>query len=169
MIRIKVDDSQVKLTLKDTKGRLRDMRPVFTNFHVYMMRRVQLMFERLKSGGTSFRGVGWMWFARQYTRKDGTIVPAEGGVPKVRGNGLVKGRKRHSGKRVTRSSNLMRDTGRLSSAALAFMRMSKSKIEMDTKVNYAGYQHRMRAYQFFEEPKDIDVLRDMAIRRLGNA
>lgn len=55
-------------------------------------------------GGGTVRGEQWDSMKPQYMRKDGTVVPAWGGVAKVRGRGKVKGRKRPSGQRVTPSS-----------------------------------------------------------------
>ena len=64
-----------------------------------------------QGGGSqkTFRGKSWPWFKDQYTRKDGTVIPAEGGVPKMYSSGVVKGRKRMSGKRITSRSHLMDD------------------------------------------------------------
>lgn len=70
------------------------------------------------TGGT-VRNADWKPFNPQYTRKDGTEVPAWGGVPKVNGRGNVKGKKRPSGKRVTLQSVIGQDTGRYRRALLA--------------------------------------------------
>lgn len=117
-------------------------------------------FKRLKKGG-SFRGVTWPGFAPQYIRKDGTVVPAEGGIPKVRGEGTVKGRKRASGKRVTASSNLLRDTGRLQASALSRVKKTKTVMVMDTPEKYAGWQNQLRPFQFFQIPQDEKVAKQM--------
>jgi len=167
MIKIKVDPKEAILHIQGIEGKLKDLTPVFTDFHAFMIRRTTLMFRRLKKGG-DFRGVHWNWFAPQYTRKDGTVVPAEGGIEKVKGRGVVKGRKRHSGKRITSSSNLMRDTGRLYTAALNIQRIRRGTVLiMDTSVQYARAQHQLRPFQFFEDPADINALRRMIIKRLS--
>ena len=169
MIEIDVKPGEAVAVIRGLRGNIEDLTPAFVNFHAYMMRRTFLMFRNLKRGGT-FRGVRWAWFAPQYVRKDGTVVPAEGGIPKVRGEGMVKGRKRHSGKRVTKSSSLMRDTGRLYTAALTFQRIRQGRVlVMDTPVQYARYQNELRPFQFFEDPVDVNVLRRMILKRLRNA
>ena len=64
-----------------------------------------------KAEGGIVRGQRWEGFKPQYTRNDGTVVPAWGGVAKVRGSGTVQGKKRPSGARVDRSSVLNKDEG----------------------------------------------------------
>ena len=166
MIRIKVKKDGAQLEIKGLKEKLKNLRPIFIDFYAYMQRRLTLMFSRLKRGG-SFRGVRWEWFTPQYHRLDGMIVPAEGGVPKMKGKGRVLGRLRHSGKRVKTTSSLMQDTGRLRTSLLDKMQIREGTIlAMDTSTAYAGYQHAMRPFQFFEDPRDINVLRDIVLRKL---
>jgi len=148
-----------------------DFLRVFKRFRVYMLRQTSNTFRTLRRGGR-FRGVTWQWYADQYTRKtDGVTVPAQGRVRKVRGVGLVKGRLRPSGKRVTSASNLMRDTGRLSAAAgqtVSFRNHGKT-LRLGTNVSYAGAQQRLRPYLFFQVPEDELVLRDLFIEELQKA
>jgi len=76
---------------------------------------------RAATGGT-VRGQVWEPMKPQYTRKDGTVVPAWGGVAKVRGKGLVKGKKRGkrpSTSRVTQQSVIGQDKGTLRSSIIA--------------------------------------------------
>lgn len=149
----------------------RDFLRVFKRFRVYMIRQTGLTFRTLKRGGT-FRGVTWKGFADQYTRKtDGVTVPAQGRVRKVHGVGLVKGRLRPSGKRVSASSNLMRDTGRLSAAAgqtLSFRNRGKT-MRMGTNVSYAEEQQNLRPFLFFQVPQDEVVLREMFVEEFARA
>lgn len=159
-ITVTVKSSEAKIELGNIQKKMSNLRPFFINFQTYMTSVTGNTFKRLKKGGT-FRGVTWKGFAPQYMRKDGTVIPAEGGIPKVRGEGMVKGRKRASGKRVTRSSNLLRDTGRLQAAALGRVHKTKSVMVMDTKLKYAGWQNQLRPFQFFEIPRDENVARDM--------
>ena len=126
------------------------------------------MFSRLKRGG-KYRGATWRWFAIQYVRRDGTVIPAEGGIRKVRGQGTVKGRKRHSGRRIKKDSSLMQDTAVMKNAVLAQQRIRGRILVMDTPTDYAGFQHRLRPFQFFEHPKDTNILADMLSKRLGRA
>ncbi len=149
----------------------RDFLRVFKRFRVYMIRQTSLTFRALKRGG-SYRGVTWKWYKDQYTRKaDGVTVPAQGRVRKVHGVGLVKGRMRPSGKRVTASSNLLRDTGRLSAAAgqtLSFRNRGKT-MRMGTNVSYAEEQQKLRPFLFFQVPQDEVVLREMFVQELERA
>lgn len=167
MISVKVDSKKAQIQITGLRQNLENLRPVFVNFHAYMFNRVSLQFARLRKGG-QFRGEKWNWFAPLYTRADGTVIPAYGGVPKVRGEGRVLGRLRHSGKRVTPSSSVVQDTAVLRNAALNIFRISHGgrRVEMDTSARHAAYQHRLRPFQFFEDPRDVDTLRKMLLRKL---
>jgi hypothetical protein len=148
-----------RLAIKELQDNLNNLRPVFANFHTYMLRRVALQFRKLRRGGT-FRSATWADFAPQYTRKtDGVTVPAWGGVARIHGGGKVLGRKRNSGKRVTERSALMADRGRLRNSALTSVKMSKNSMRIDTPVAYAKYQNAMRPFQYFEDPQDVNALR----------
>ena len=98
MITVKPQTGKAEAEIKGLAVKMQNLRPMFVDFQSYMQRRTTLMFSRLSRGSGSFRGVSWPWFAPQYTRADGTVVPAFGGIPKLNGKGLVKGRKRASGK-----------------------------------------------------------------------
>jgi len=167
MIGVRVDSRKAQIRIAGLRENLENLRPVFVNFHAYMLNRVSLQFARLRKGG-EFRGEKWSWFAPLYTRADGTVIPAYGGVPKVRGKGRVLGRLRHSGKRVTPSSSVVQDTAVLRNAALNIFRISHGgrRVEMDTSARHAAYQHRLRPFQFFEDPRDVDTLRKMLLRKL---
>lgn len=171
-IRVKHNADKAEAELRGIDGRLGDLRPAFRNFEAHMLRRTALTFRRLGRGGT-FRGVNWPPFAPQYRRKDGTLIPAWGGVPKVRGKGTVKGKGRGQRvgdlkpKRVTPSSRLLRSTGKLATAAMTRVHKTPTVLVMDTPVKYARRQHSMRPFQFFEDPHDVDALRRFLMRRLG--
>lgn len=166
MIRIEANTEKAVIFIDDLKGAIGNLRPVFVDFQAYMLRRTALTFRNLKRGG-SFRGVSWRWFAPQYTRSDGTVVPAEGGIPKVRGTGLVKGRLRHSGTRVRSSSSLVADSSRLRNAALTDVRITDTTLVMDTPIDYAKYQQAMRPFQFFDDPADVNALNRFIQRRIA--
>lgn len=171
-MRLRIDINSTGLTRKQRKLErfLKiDFLRVFKRFRLYMLRQTGLTFRALKRGG-SFRGVSWPWYKNQYRRKtDGAVVPAEGGVRRVHGPGLVKGRLRPSGKRVTRSSNLLRDTGRLAAAAgqrLSFKRNGKTMV-LGTGVSYADEQQARRPFLFFELPQDQDELQRLFVDELN--
>ena len=130
-----------------------------SRFGTYMLGETGKTFRALRHGGT-YRGVTWPPYADQYTRKtDGTVVPAHGGVKKLRGRGNVKGRKRPSGRRITSSSNLLRDTGTLAAAAGTAWRFEnkRHRLIMSTEgpaKTYAPKQARTRRFLFFVIPDD---------------
>jgi len=169
---LSIDKDQAEILLKTKAKQLGNLRPFFTNLYSYMLSRTLLTFRTLKKGG-SFRGVTWKWFADQYTRKGGTRVPAEGGVAKMRGEGIVKGRLRGGGKsdvdRVDAGSNLLRHRGILANAALNRVHKTRQTMVMNTNVDYADRQQAMRPFQFFELPKDEDVAVRMFHKYLGLA
>jgi len=157
-ISVEVHGEPAKIELKDHQIRMSNLQPFFVNFYTYMSSIITGMFIRLKSGGKD-RGVEWPWFAPQYTRADGTIIPAEG-------TREVQGRLRPSGTRVTKSSNLMRDTGMMQSGVLDVKRTGKTKLIMDSSVEYTGYQNQLRPFQFFEYPADYNMAERMARKYL---
>lgn len=99
------------------------------------------------TGGT-VRGADWDAFKPQYTRKDGTEIPAWGGVAKVHGRGSVKGKLRPSGKRVTQQSVIGQDTGRYRRALLAsranIINKNTLLIGGESLPVYADYQNKLR-------------------------
>lgn len=143
-----------------------NFRPVFREFAQYMRVQTESMFRKLRKGGRH-RGVLWKYFAPQYVRKDGTVVPAWGGIPKVRGKGKVKGRLRPSGARVTSRAALMRDTGTMSSRAALVLRNQRTRLVLGPQgVNYAEYQQGLRRFLFFHEPRDTRQLGRILSRHL---
>lgn len=132
--------------------------PAWREFAQYMRVVTDRTFARLRHGG-SYRGVTWKGFAPQYTRKDGTVVPAWGGIPRVDGRGLVLGRKRPSGQRLKEGDSLMQDTGAMRGRAALVMRVTGTLLEMGPQgMAYAAEQDRRRPFLFFEVRKDLPVL-----------
>lgn len=161
-----VDDKAAHLRIENLKENLQELQPVFVNFQAYMKRRQALMFRRLRKGG-SFRGVTWRPFANLYTRKStGETIPAWGGVERLDGQGLVLGRKRTSGKRITKNSSIMRDRGRLAIASLSDHTITSNTLTMDTPEEYAKYQNAARPFQFFEVPKDTRTLQRLIKKQI---
>lgn len=169
MLTIRADTKKAVIFLDDLQDKVDDLRPVFRNFQTYMLSQTVLTFKELRQGG-SFRGVRWKWFAPQYKRRDGTVIPAEGGVAKIRGKGLVKGKLRGGKKtdphRVQSSSSLLADTSEMRNAAVTIQRISKNRLVMDTPVDYAARQHALRPFQFFEDPKDVNILNGFIQKRI---
>lgn len=134
------------------------MQRVFKVFHRYMGVMTDNTFKNNAKGGT-WRGVTWKYFAPQYTRKDGTVIPAWGGVAKVRGKGNVLGRKRASGtSRVQKGDSIVQDTMTLrGNATLGVVHITKNKMRIGTNINYAAAQQKMRPFLFFTK-KDAAYL-----------
>ena len=148
-------------------AKVSDLRQPLTDFYGWMIRRTQLTFSKLgrRGNSTSFRETLWPWFAPQYTRKSGTVVPAEGGIAKVRGVGVVKGRLRHSNTRVTPRSMMMQDRGTLKQSALARFRIGKDYLTAQTPTRYAKYQQGMRPFAFMVQ-EDVEFLRKRILKHL---
>ncbi len=131
------------------------------------------MFTRIGRGssGGSMRGVTWSPFANQYRRKtDGVLVPAWGGVSKMRRRivgkpghlrlaalqkgDMVKGRKRQRG-RVRSDSWLMRDTGRMfGETRQRPLALDANHLRIGPTVEYAEYQNKWRPFLFIYPPQD---------------
>lgn len=143
-----------------------DLEPVFRAWHAYMVAETDMMFEKAGGPGSAvrggeYRGVKWSPFSPQYIRADGTVIPAWGGVPKVRGKGRVKARKRPSGKPVTPASLLMQDTGRLRQrAATEVVEITPATLTFGTRLVYAPYQDALRPFLFVTD-EDADILAEM--------
>lgn len=151
LIELTVETESVVKRIKIAAART--MRPValFRRIRHDQQAKTAMMFRRLAHGGT-YRGVRWPWFAPQYRRKtDGVLVPAEGGVPRMDGQGEVQGRLRPSGNRVGSQSNLLRDTGILRGAAATVSRLRNrfQTLEIVTPVEYAAFQQKRRPFTFF--------------------
>lgn len=170
-----------------------DFKHTFSNIHAYMISVILQQFISAGRGGDA-RGVFWPYFTRQYIRKDGTVVPAWGGVPrhifanqsmglgnwlntavttaKARktAKGLVLGRLRgYERKRVTSTSQLMRSTGMMFSALLQKVTMSRTKLTMNTadKLGKVARQNDLRPFEFFEEPEDVNMIEDFFLSGLA--
>lgn len=172
-----MDDAAVKRRMARVRDNADRPTKLFLRIQTHQQSVSAEMFRKLKSGG-SHRGVFWPWFKDQYTRKtDGVTVPAEGGVANIgqysyvqerrrenqKAAGLkvdrtskrrkVQGKRRPSGKRVTKASNLMRDMGRMAAAVSSSRRLTNggNTVELVTPVSYAARQNDMRPFAFFIE------------------
>ena len=164
---ITVNDQRVQRMLRGIDLASSNPEPAWDEFAQYMRVRTNDTFQRLRNGG-SYRGVTWRGWAPQYTRKDGTVVPAWGGIPKVRGTGLVQGRLRPSGRRVAAGDALMQDTGTMKSRAALVMRRTRERLELGPQgVRYAADQDRRRQFLYFEIEKDLPTLVKIMVRHLA--
>lgn len=166
-----------------------NIKPALRQFGLYMANRTRKTFLALGKGGT-FRGVTWPKFANQYKRKDGTVIPAAGGVKRVRAGvkdihandivthkkvftrmsrvtGNVRGRRRPSGKRVTAQSQLLRDSGQLMNSTVnkQAIKVDDTGLHMSTQKKYGVWQQKRRKFLFFEAPTDINALRGFIMKQ----
>ena len=166
-VTVKVDSEALELRLKGLGDVARDMRPAFRRFAQYMRVQTDNTFEAMRTGG-QHRGVHWPYFAPQYTRKDGTVVPAWGGVPYANGNGTVKGRKRPSGRRIRRGDALMQDTMTMRARAALVQHMGRNVARLGPQgVKYAAVQQARRPFLFFTKQDGAilgEMLRDYLTR-----
>lgn len=174
MLELKVDTEEAERLVLDVLKKVKDPKPVLKRFHGYMLGRTGATIQHLGRAlagtvgqSSSYRGATWKSYAIQYRRKTGgVVVPAWGGVPKIRGEGQVKGKLRPSGRRISARSNIMRDTGRLSAAAGQSRRWTDGgmTLEMFTRgIAYGPRQQSLRRFLFFETPKDLRVAQQMAV------
>lgn len=178
-----IDDAKVQRMLHGVDLASYDPSAAQAEAAQYMRARTMLMFQRLRSGGT-YRGVTWKPFAPQYTRKDGTVVPAWGGVARVRAgfrkgatgdasrpgkrstgvrmsrvSGKVAGRLRPSGQRVTKSSALMQDTMTLRTRAALVVHRDRFVLQLGPQgARYARRQNSLRRFLFFDIPTDAKAI-----------
>ena len=155
---LRIEDERVRGMLKGVRLAAEDMRPAWREFAQYMRVQTDRTFDKLRLGG-SFRGVHWKYFSPQYTRKDGTVVQAWGGIKKDRGKGLVKGRLRPSGQRVKQGDAIMQDTKTMRNRAALTVRQTANELALGPQgVLYAAAQNRSRRFLFFHTPRDAAQL-----------
>jgi len=113
--------------------------------------------ERIRAGRSTRTAAGrrTVLYKRAYA-----LMGAGASAFRTRTRGPVRGRLRPSGKRVTKDSNLMRDTGKMSGEAGMNMRGLKTirpkSLVMFVRQGYAQAQNAMRPFLFFNVPKDAD-------------
>lgn len=123
------------------------------------------------SSGGVVMGETWDPMRPQYTRKDGTEVPAWGGIAKVRGKGTVKAKMRPSGQRVTPTSIIGKDTGGLTASIMSVPPriLRRTVLEIGHQaVNALRYGKRIMGYDNrnplrWELPRDTDAMRKIAV------
>lgn len=164
MIKMTIDDSGAYAMLDGISDNLTNLTPIWRNIHAYMISRLLMQFNTLGEGGSA-RGVNWPDFKFQYMRRNGFRVPAAGGVAKIHNpSEKVLGRLRgNTNKRVTASSKLMQDRGIMRNALLQKFSYGKNTLKMDTadSKEKVVFQNSHRPFQFFEVPKDVNVIVEM--------
>ncbi len=149
---ITVDDSGVIRTLQ--KLQHIDFRKPLQRFRGYIVERLghQIEVSSLTRGGSG-RGIHWRPAAPHYTRKDGTVVPAHGGVAKVRGQGTVQGRLSR-GKRTKQDAKFYEGFAKAPGRMIR-RRISGKRLEiMLSKSPGLQHAHQLREFMQFQMPKD---------------
>lgn len=167
MIEIQFIDNAT-LALERVEKYTDDLRPSWNRIVKYMLSAIDMQFVDLSGDlgqGKIARGVKWEYFAPQYTRKDGTVVEAWGGIPRLDGKGMVKGRLRDSTtRRVKKGDSVMQNLGTMRRALLQDNDLSKP-LEMTMRVDdnqgKVKGQNYLRPFMFFQDPIDSDVIRDI--------
>lgn len=173
---MKIDIIIDKETFRKTNARLQnildrvdDFSPIWAEITAYMQGKISLQFVDNRAGRATVRSSFWPWFAPQYTRKDGTMVPAEGGISRLDGKGLVLGRLRDSTKqRISADSNLMRNTGIMFGSLLNSPVKTKKSLKLlsGDKSEKLSYQNRLRPFLYFEDDVDTEIIGQLAIRHV---
>ncbi len=142
-------------------GQLRDLRPVFREFHVYHAREIDSVFRTLGRGGTT-REITWRDFApsslpharqrdgrRSYGRRGGTAPLARS----QRSTGpMTLGAMRPSGQRLTLRSKLLQDTGALrASASTGVFMLTKDALAYGSDKDYAANVAKTHPWYTFTE------------------
>ncbi len=160
-------ENSLSADLRDTAARVRDKSAVLMAFAEWWHATILTALARMTYGllwpnGAWFRpGIWWKAAADLYQRASGERIPPYGGVPRVRPpRGPVKGRKRHSGARVTRYSVMMQDTGNLMQDFLTAPEIGPEKdtITWSVTADYAEEQNALRTFNEFSRPTDDEKL-----------
>ena len=109
IITLSIDDAELRADLKRIGARGNDGTIPLKGFYQEWKATATHEWGRIKATGGTFRGDTWAKMKPQYTRKDGTVVEAWGGNPKVHGRGKVQGRLRPSKQRVAITSTMNAD------------------------------------------------------------
>lgn len=162
MLELQYDGSQAVAMLSGLTEAVQDWRRPMASFRAYMVREVQtqiLVAGQGATGGTA-RGATWEPYAPMYTRRDGTVVPAWGGIPKVRGEGTVKGKKSGSGRRISRGSRFFEHVK--AGSLLSVHHRDDNSIIIGPTSGFAAKQNSLRQYAFYTN-KDVEKLERTAI------
>lgn len=84
MVKFEIHDEKLRMRLKGIDRRAKNPTKLWRRIHGHQQAQSTRMFLELARGGTR-RGVTWPWYKPQYIRTtDGAVVPAEGGVSRLR-------------------------------------------------------------------------------------
>lgn len=166
-VRLAYTDTRARAFLTGLSHDFEDWRGPINSYRAYFYGEVsdQIRLAGHGASGGIARGVAWGPFAPQYTRQDGTIVPAWGGIPKKRGKGQVQGKRRRDGSRVTMASRMLDVKP---SALLSVRHLTATGIEIVAHGAWAAQQNAMRQFIFYQQPKDVDKFEQIA-QRWANA
>lgn len=125
------------VNLIDSRLRLlKDLQPLLDGIGEYVSERTEKTFDTLAHGG-SFRGVNWPPLSKNY-------------------------KKRPSGAKVTPSTRLLDDTGRLKQQAINPRIDNRGAITFEVDLDYAKSVAKRRPFLFFEMPQDLNAAAEIA-------
>lgn len=162
MLDLEYDGSEAVAMLSGLTEAVTDWRRPMNTFRAYMVREVGKQIEQAgsASGGTA-RGVRWDGYAPQYTRRDGSTVPAWGGVAKVRGKGTVQGKRNGSGRIISKGSRMLANVK--PGSLLTVHHRDNNSISIGPTSGFAARMNTMRQFAFYQEPRDVEKLERIAI------
>lgn len=151
---IRIDTSSLRRGLAKARVQIKDWTPALAEWGRGTGADIRAAwadksFAALFPGGRTFRELShWKGVARQYTRRDGTVVPPWGGNAKVRGRGSVQGRKRPSGARVKAHDIVGQDLGNMMKEFTTRYLVSADKrsVKLYTVVKYGVHQNNLRRF-----------------------
>lgn len=170
MVKVTVHGMEIQIRrFGNIRGAINNFQPLWPAITAYMQSVISLQFSDNAKGRKKVRGKYWPWFAPQYTRSDGTVVPAEGGIARLDGKGMVLGRLRDSTRqRVSPESNLMRNTGIMFGGLLNNPIMRDDELIMRSTGNQEqiSYQNSLRPFLFFQKSRDPNMIKQIILRNL---
>ena len=146
-IALEVDSKVLNEVMGELK-RLGNLKPALSEFHGRMSRETDLMFRKAGGSGSAtrggeYRGVRWEPYRKRYMN-----------------------RKRPSGSRVTPSSLMLQDTGRLKQRATTeVVQVTPHSLVFGTRLRYAARQNAYRPFLFVTE-SDAEVFAKILYKHL---
>jgi hypothetical protein len=119
------------------------------------------------------RGINWVAFKRWYHRiTDNRDVEYYGGVPRINGRGLVRGKlrlkRKGSKRRFTPRDRLMEATGEMKNGVVSRMIVTEKEIKLSPDKVYTSHQNSRREFFTFTD-KDQKAIGIIALNRYKRA
>ncbi len=163
-ITVTVKDGGLTVEVDRILKNVKELRPALEEFHTRMVTRIDRTFDLAgapgsveKGGVDPFRDITWEPLAAKRRKADGLLIPAWGGIPRLDGKGVTKGRLRPSGKRVTKGDALNQDSGRYRQRiATGYVAITRDRLTFGPNLNYSESLESIRPALFISE-SDADL------------